>query len=516
MAFVHHTDSGNDYTAAEAPAIMRAIYAYHTKSLHWSDIGYNFLIDRYGVIYEGHYGGVSRGVVGAQVLGFNTGSTGISVIGTFTGATPPSRAVTSLERLLEWKLDIHHVDPMGTGTLVCGYGEKFATGQRVKFPAIAGHRDANYTDCPGGRLYSQLPDVRRVVDRSGQPKIYGFIASEPAISPNADGVRDKVTIGFTLSQEATWAVEIRDEAGTIVRHLGGVGTEVETDVGQAGTTTVAPCPTACTPCRPTPPARQARPALRRRDVRLDTVAPKVESSGADPDPFSPNGDGQDDLTSLAYDPAEPVLARLSVVDAHGEVLRRVTGWKSVTAAAQKVPWDGRVGRRLGCRSGARGNGSAAPRGARCGRQHDRRAPQGGRGSHAQARRCVAEDDLTQRGRRARRGHALVHADAPGGRRGHRGPRRVHRQDVQAAGASGPVPARSRGTASSVAAGRPPAARMRSRSRPTELWESRRPPTRSRSTSQRLGSPHRSPCGSPIARRRRSRTRSRMRSARRSR
>ena len=139
MAFVHHTASGNDYSAAEAPAIVRGVYAYHTKSLHWSDVGYNFLIDRYGTIYEGRYGGVTRGVIGAQVLGFNTGSTGISVIGTFTDATPPSRTVTSLERLLEWKLDVHHVDPQGTGTLVCGYGQKFATGQRVTF---RGHRRA--------------------------------------------------------------------------------------------------------------------------------------------------------------------------------------------------------------------------------------------------------------------------------------------------------------------------------------------------------------------------------------
>ena len=81
--------SGNDYTAAEAPAVVRGVYAYHTKSLHWSDVGYNFLIDRYGTIYEGRYGGMTRGVIGAQVLGFNTGSTGISVIGTFTDADAP-------------------------------------------------------------------------------------------------------------------------------------------------------------------------------------------------------------------------------------------------------------------------------------------------------------------------------------------------------------------------------------------------------------------------------------------
>ncbi len=342
MAFVHHTDSGNDYKASEAPAIMRAIYAYHTKSLHWSDIGYNFLIDRYGTIYEGHYGGVSRGVIGAQVLGFNTGSTGVSVIGTFTDSTPPSRAVTALERLLEWKLDIHHIDPLGTGTLVCGYGQKYATGQHVKFPAIAGHRDANYTDCPGGRLYSQLPNIRKVVARTGQPKIYGFIAGDPSISPNGDGVNDKVTIGFTVSQQATWTVEIRDDAGKPVRQIGGEGTVVElTWGGRDDNGDALPDGVYSLQADATSAAGEARSAT--ANVRLDTVPPKVEGSGADPDPFSPNGDGQDDTTSITYTPSEAVQARLSVVDADGAVLRRVTGWKSVTAGANNVEWDGRVG-----------------------------------------------------------------------------------------------------------------------------------------------------------------------------
>ena len=286
MAFVHHTASGNGYSAAEAPAVVRGIYAYHTKSLHWSDVGYNFLIDRYGTIYEGRYGGVARGVIGAQVLGFNTGSTGISVIGTFSDATPPSRAVTSLERLLEWKLDVHHVDPLGTGTLVCGYGQKFATGQRVTFPAIAGHRDANYTDCPGGRLYAQLPNVRKVVARTGQPKIYGFIVGDPSISPNGDGVRDRTTIGFTVSQTATWTVEIRDDAGRLVRHIGRRGDRSWRRRGPATTTTARRCRTASTRCGPTRPAPTARRAPRRRPAPGHGAAAHRERRGR-PRPVQP-------------------------------------------------------------------------------------------------------------------------------------------------------------------------------------------------------------------------------------
>jgi flagellar hook assembly protein FlgD len=342
MAFVHHTDSGNDYSAAEAPAIVRAVYGYHTRSLHWSDVGYNFLVDRFGVIYEGRYGGVTRGVIGAQTLGFNTGSTGVSVIGTFTSANPPSAAVTSLERLLEWKLDVHHVDPLGTGTLTCGYGQKFKTGQRVTFPAIAGHRDANYTDCPGGRLYAQMPNVRKVVARTGQPKIYGFIAEELAISPNGDGVSDSATIGFTVSQPASWRLEIRDEAGQVVRNLAGEGTVVEASWTGAGDDGRA-LPDGIYTLRvdATSPDGVARPAT--SELRLDTEAPLVSGADVSPTSFSPNDDGWADTATLAFLPDEDGSARVSVIGADDKVLRRVSNWETVTAETQSVAWDGRVG-----------------------------------------------------------------------------------------------------------------------------------------------------------------------------
>ena len=168
MAFIHHTASGNTYTAAEAPAVVRGIYAYHTRSLGWSDIGYNFLIDRFGTIYEGRYGGMKRGVVGAQVLGFNKGSTGISVIGNFAGDAPPAAALASLRKLLAWKLKIHHLDPRGTARLRCDASAKFARGAKVTFPVVAGHRDANNTECPGNVFYPLLPTVR--LEAAGRPQ----------------------------------------------------------------------------------------------------------------------------------------------------------------------------------------------------------------------------------------------------------------------------------------------------------------------------------------------------------
>ena len=148
---------------ADAPALVRGIYAYHTQTLGWDDIGYNFLIDRYGTIYEGRSGGVSRGVIAAQALGFNTGSTGIAMIGTFTGVAPPAAALSSLEKLLAWKLSLCGLDPLSTVTMTCGMTERFKAGARIVLPVIAGHRDVNATACPGDALYALLPAIRRGV-----------------------------------------------------------------------------------------------------------------------------------------------------------------------------------------------------------------------------------------------------------------------------------------------------------------------------------------------------------------
>ena len=86
FAVVHHTAGTNDYSPAQAAAILRGIELYHVKSNGWNDIGYNFLVDRYGTVYEGRAGGVDRNVIGAHALGFNTGSVGVAVMGTFTSA----------------------------------------------------------------------------------------------------------------------------------------------------------------------------------------------------------------------------------------------------------------------------------------------------------------------------------------------------------------------------------------------------------------------------------------------
>ncbi|MET9930697.1 MULTISPECIES: peptidoglycan recognition protein [unclassified Streptomyces] len=159
-AFVHHSATGNNYTCAQAPSVLRSIYRYHVLSSGWRDFGYNFAVDKCGNIYEGRAGGVDRPVLGAHTLGFNTSTMGIAVLGTFSKTAPPAASVTAVARLTAWKLGLHGINPVGTVTLTSGGGNLYAKGTKVKFHAIAGHRDGFATDCPGSLLYGKLGTAR--------------------------------------------------------------------------------------------------------------------------------------------------------------------------------------------------------------------------------------------------------------------------------------------------------------------------------------------------------------------
>ena len=108
---MHHTVNANDYTEAQVPGIIRSIYAYHVQSRGWSDIGYNFLVDRFGRIWEGRYGGVDKPVVGAHTLGYNEYSFAMSAIGNFDVVQPPEAMLQAYGALFAWKLALHGVDP---------------------------------------------------------------------------------------------------------------------------------------------------------------------------------------------------------------------------------------------------------------------------------------------------------------------------------------------------------------------------------------------------------------------
>ncbi|WP_155056222.1 N-acetylmuramoyl-L-alanine amidase [Streptomyces blattellae] len=165
VAFVHHTGTGKKYWCKQAPSVIRGIYRYHVKSMGWRDIGYNFLVDRCGNIYEGRAGGVTQPVLGAHTLGFNANSTGIAVLGTFDSSKPSGAALKAISRLTAWKLGLSGANPRGKAYLKSGGGNRYRKGKNVRLNVISGHRDGFDTACPGRQLYRKLGSARATAAR---------------------------------------------------------------------------------------------------------------------------------------------------------------------------------------------------------------------------------------------------------------------------------------------------------------------------------------------------------------
>jgi hypothetical protein len=161
--FVHHTDSPNGYDCADVPRIIRYLYAGQAGARQWDDIGYNFLVDRCGTVYEGRAGSTDRAVVGAHTQGFNVGTTGIAAIGTFTAGVPVPKAMTdAIAAVAAWKLGLADIDPRAPVRLVSTNSRsKYAAGTPGTFTAVSGHADGFWTACPGAALMSRLPEIRQ-------------------------------------------------------------------------------------------------------------------------------------------------------------------------------------------------------------------------------------------------------------------------------------------------------------------------------------------------------------------
>src|SRR5699024_7373818 len=158
---IHHTAGTNSYSSSESAQLVRGIQRYHTVTLGWADIGYNVLVSKYGQVFEGRGGGLHRNIVGAHALGFNTGSFGISVLGDYSSSAPPRAAMVALAHLVGWKLlSTFQTDVKGTASWATAEGTKHSQGDRVSLPKMFGHRDVNYTECPGDGLYARFGSLR--------------------------------------------------------------------------------------------------------------------------------------------------------------------------------------------------------------------------------------------------------------------------------------------------------------------------------------------------------------------
>jgi len=261
------------------------------------------------------------------------------MMGSFDAEPPPAAAaVTSLERLLAWKLRINGIDPLSTTVMTAGETEKFVKGVPVPFPVIAGHRQANYTICPGNAFFRILPGIRNAVAGTDLPRIYDFAVSSSTISPNGDGVLDSVKVTYTISEAADWRVELRRPGGAVVRTFSGSGSTAAVAWGGRGKNGSVVPDGSYTLAASATSASGAAPIVTATIV-VDTVAPTFVSSRLRSPLFSPNGDGIADLAKVDFATSESLSGRLQVKARDGSVIRSYA-WTSLNAGKHTFAWDG--------------------------------------------------------------------------------------------------------------------------------------------------------------------------------
>jgi hypothetical protein len=220
---VHHTASSNDYGPADVPALLRGFYGYHVKSRGWSDVGYNVLVDRFGTAWEGRAGGVSRAVIGAHAGGFNTGTVGISMIGTYDAVAPSPAMLETVARIIAWKTAAAGVDPQANVRLTSAGSTRYAAGTAVTLPTVMGHRQVSTTSCPGALGFAALPSLRDravALARGAAPVAGGLqlvVPSAVAAGRTAELLVRGGTPGATVD---VWMAKRGEEAA--LRRRGGV------------------------------------------------------------------------------------------------------------------------------------------------------------------------------------------------------------------------------------------------------------------------------------------------------
>ncbi|MGV9879458.1 FG-GAP-like repeat-containing protein [Streptomyces sp. NPDC003006] len=196
--FVHHAVDSVDsdhYSCAQSPALVRGLLAYQVKTEGRNDLGYNFLVDKCGRIFEGRAGGVDVPVRGAHTQGFDGDSAGIAVLGDFEGdpatdrsaGRPTRAALESVARVAAWKLGQYDGSPTGKVTLTAsddtGVWKK---GEQASLYTVSGQRDAQAASGPGKNLYAELGEIRRYAGGAGRN------SAVPTGDFNGDGITDLV------------------------------------------------------------------------------------------------------------------------------------------------------------------------------------------------------------------------------------------------------------------------------------------------------------------------------------
>jgi N-acetylmuramoyl-L-alanine amidase len=305
-AVVHHTAGATGSRPEDSAAIVRGIELYHVKANGWNDIGYNFLVDRWGQVFEGRFGGMTNNVIGAHAQGFNTGSVGVALIGTYSSRKPSLEAERALAALLSWRLDVAHVDPASSAMIASGGNPRFAVGAGVYLHAISGHRDTGFTACPGNALYARLPTLIEAAATTGLPKLY-----EPAVRGS---IGKTIRFSARLSTPLQWAITVTGPDGTTVARKRGIGDHVSWSWNSAGRRpgrylwTIEAGSSVRSARGVIGAAPVASPPAPRPAVSGFTVSPAV---------VTPDGDGFADSATVTYALAESSRVTLTLEDEYG-------------------------------------------------------------------------------------------------------------------------------------------------------------------------------------------------------
>lgn len=190
---IHHTETPTEQDPIVA---IRSIYYYHAVEQGWGDIGYNYLVDRNGTIYEGRYGG--QNVIGGHSYEYAYGSSGICIIGNYQDHAESDAARAGLVEIGAWAA--RHLDPLGS--------EDFH--ETPNLPTICAHRDVNATSCPGDGLYADVPYIRNLIAQTLETGVLDSGA------PGGIAVRDRVVVqtddgsSLNIRAEATTSSRVVD------------------------------------------------------------------------------------------------------------------------------------------------------------------------------------------------------------------------------------------------------------------------------------------------------------------
>jgi putative cell wall-binding protein len=220
---LHHTDTSTAYTPEQAFAQVRSLYAFHTKVRGWNDVGYNFIVDRYGRVFEGRRGSITQAVMGAHAGGFNAQTLGIAVLGTFSRSPLPTAVERALVPLVAWKSTEYGVNPAGRTTLTSAGGSytRYAAGTRVPVYGLIGHRDVDSTECPGDAAYLRLPALRA---RAAALMVPDLVAPSLAGGPTTVAGRPVAFTATIPTRQRWWLTVTRMCGGTPVRVVSGTST----------------------------------------------------------------------------------------------------------------------------------------------------------------------------------------------------------------------------------------------------------------------------------------------------